>query len=115
MSECGVLAEHSTVSYHRFVPTAIMVPNRGDPGREIGQTRTDAAPVSTARRGNGALVRVFTVIASLRRSLSSPGALTPTSTPKDTGNSRHDPPGMCRTSACAVHPRRLAVDRPDNP
>src|SRR5215831_1492515 len=93
MSECGVLSEHSTISSHGFVPTAVEVPSRGHLGREVENTRTGAQPVQTSPRGNGAVVCTVTVAATPRGPLCSAGALTPASTPKDARNHCRHPPG----------------------
>src|SRR5215831_3441171 len=78
----------------------------------MGETHTRAQPISSAIGGNGSIIRTFTFIAYHRRSLSSAGALTPTSTPKDTGNSRRNLAGKRRTSPGAVHCRGFTLDRP---
>src|SRR5215471_5311568 len=112
MSECGVLAEHSTVSSHRVIPMALAVPSRRHLGREGEKTRTRTQPISSTIGGNGSVIRTFTFIASYRRSLSSAGALTPTSTPKDTGNYRRNLAGKRRMSPGTVHCRGFTLDRP---
>src|SRR6266568_7274945 len=112
MSECGVCSEHRTVSSHRFIPTALAVPSRRHLGREVEKTRTRTQPISSAIGGNGAIIRTFPFIVYHRRSLSSAGALTQTSTPKDTGNYRLNLAGKRRTSPAAVHRRGFTLDRP---
>src|SRR5215467_2583972 len=115
MSEFGVLSKHGSVSSHRFIPTPIAVPSRGDPRHEDGETCIRAEPIQTSSRGNGAVIGTYPIPRSAGKSLSFASSVTTASTPKDAGNHCRHLAGRGRTSPGAVHCRRSPLDRPYDP